>query len=109
MKIVTTDFVAGARDAQNIVVVIDVFRAFSVVCYCFMQGAKAILPAGAVKEALALKERYPGALLIGEREGKKLPGFDLGNSPVEVLESNLEGKILIHTTHAGTQGIVNAI
>ena len=47
-------------------------------------------------------------VLIGERKGKKLPGFDYGNSPTEILAANLRGKSVVHTTHAGTQGIVNA-
>ena len=47
-------------------------------------------------------------VLIGERKGKKLPGFDHGNSPTEILAADLSGKLVVHTTHAGTQGIVNA-
>lgn len=108
MEIVTSEFVAGAREARGVAVIIDVFRAFSAACYCFMQGADRILAAGEVDHALALKERHPDALLIGERGGRKLEGFDLGNSPSEIVKADLEGRTLIHTTHAGTQGIVNA-
>ena len=38
----------------------------------------------------------------------KPEGFDLGNSPTEMLTGRLEGKTMIHCTTAGTNGIVNA-
>ena len=44
----------------------------------------------------------------GERHGVILPGFQYGNSPSQTADADLEGKTLIHTTSAGTQGIVNA-
>jgi 2-phosphosulfolactate phosphatase len=47
-------------------------------------------------------------LLIGERHARRLPGFDAGNSPTEVVALDLAGRTLIHTTHAGTQGLMNA-
>ncbi|MDT8397200.1 MAG: 2-phosphosulfolactate phosphatase [Pseudomonadales bacterium] len=108
MKILKTDFIEGARQARGVVVIIDVFRAFSVACYCFMRGAGRIIAVGEVEAALRLREHYPGALLIGERGGRKLAGFDFGNSPTEIMAADLQGRTLIHTTHAGTQGIVNA-
>jgi len=108
MKIECVDFVAGAREARGLVVVIDVFRAFSVAAYGFRQGAARIFPAGEIAHAYSLKERYPGALLVGERHGRKLEGFDFGNSPTEILAADLRGKTIIQSTHAGTQGLVNA-
>ena len=46
--------------------------------------------------------------MIGERHGKKCEGFDFGNSPSTVRPEELKGKTILHTTSAGTQGIVNA-
>jgi len=102
------DHVAGAREARGIAVIIDVFRAFSVAPYAFDAGAARVLPAGEIDAALELGRRFPGALLAGERHARKLPGFDAGNSPTEIRQLDLRGKTLIHTTHAGTQGLVNA-
>jgi 2-phosphosulfolactate phosphatase len=102
------DHVAGAREARGIAVVIDVFRAFSVAAYAFDAGAARVLPAGEIDAALELGRRFPGSLLAGERHARKLPGFDAGNSPTEIRQLDLRGKTLIHTTHAGTQGLVNA-
>ena len=108
MQIECLDHVAGARAARGIAVVIDVFRAFSVAPHAFDRGAARVLPVGEVEEARELGRRFPGAVLAGERHARKLPGFDAGNSPTEIRALDLRGKVLVHTTHAGTQGLVNA-
>lgn len=108
MEIIKLDFVEGAREAEGIAVIIDVFRAFSVACYCFNNGARRIIPVGRIEEALALKSQIAESVLIGERDGRKLPGFDFGNSPSELESVDFNSKTIIHTTHAGTQGLVNA-
>jgi 2-phosphosulfolactate phosphatase len=107
MKIETVDFVEGAKSAQGVAVVIDVFRAFSVACYAFARGAEKIFAVGEIDEAIAMKEKRPESVLVGERGGKKLEGFDFGNSPTEIQKADLSGKTIIFTTHAGTQGLVN--
>ena len=104
-RIERLDFVAGAREARGLAVVIDVFRAFSVACYAMAGGARRIHPVAAVEEALALKELHPDWLFIGERHARKVEGFDLGNSPTEIRATDVAGRILVHTTHAGTQGL----
>jgi 2-phosphosulfolactate phosphatase len=108
MKIEISEFADGARQARGLAVIIDVFRAFSVECYAFDSGAVKIIATGEVMEAFKLKGLYKQAVLVGEREEKKIPGFDFGNSPTEILKADLTGKILIHTTTAGTNGLINA-
>ena len=100
------DFVAGAQTATGIAVVIDVFRAFSAAAYAFAGGARSIIPVAEVEAALLLKQQHGDFLLVGERYGRPLPGFDHGNSPTELQAAPLQGRTLIHTTHAGTQGLV---
>jgi 2-phosphosulfolactate phosphatase len=108
MRIEVLDFVAGAREARGVAVVIDVFRAFSVACYAFARGARRIIPVAEVERALELRRQRPEYLVIGEREGRKIEGFDYGNSPTEISEADVRGKTLVHTTSAGTQGLTNA-
>ncbi|MDG2125985.1 MAG: 2-phosphosulfolactate phosphatase [Verrucomicrobiales bacterium] len=111
MKVSILHLVEGARAASGAVVVIDVFRAFSLVPHAFMRGCERVVPVGDVEEAYGLKAAHPDWLVAGERFTKKLEGFDFGNSPSEIEaagEEVLGGKTLIHTTHAGTQGLVNA-
>jgi len=100
--------IEGAKMAEGLTVIIDVFRAFSLECYLYDMGVKEIRPVGTVEESFALRERIPESVLVGERHGQKCEGFDFGNSPSTVQADVLRGKTVIHTTSAGTQGIVNA-
>jgi 2-phosphosulfolactate phosphatase len=92
--------------ATGTVVVIDVLRAFSTAAYAFAAGASEILLVREVQEAEALRAQFPGASITGEVEGIRVPGFDFGNSPSELLGADLAGRRLIQRTSAGTQGIV---
>jgi 2-phosphosulfolactate phosphatase len=109
MQIRILDRIPGAQSAQGIAIVIDVFRAFSVAAYAFSRGAATIVPIAAVEDARELKRQHPDWLLIGERHARPLPGFDCGNSPADLEKLELAGRTLIHTTHAGTQGLTNAL
>ena len=109
MEIQILHLIEGARAARGTAVVIDVFRAFTVEAYLAQNGAAHIIPVGDKAIAYAYKEVHPDAILVGERQGKILPGFDYGNSPSQLEHADLTGKTVIHTTSAGTQGIANAI
>jgi 2-phosphosulfolactate phosphatase len=96
------------RDVTGLVVVIDVLRAFTTAAFAFAAGAKEIILVGGIEEAFALREATPDALIMGEDEGKQIPGFDYGNSPSALIGLNLNGRTLIQRTTAGTQGVVNS-
>ena len=108
MHIEILDLIEGAKQARGLTVIIDVFRAFSTACYVVQNGASEIVPVGDVDLAYQLKEQNPNYVLMGERKGKKLPGFDYGNSPTEIQTIDFSGKTVIQTTSAGTQGFANA-
>jgi len=109
MKIEILQLLDGAKNAQGLTVIIDVFRAFSTACYAFGNGVQRIYPVGDIQIAYQLKEQNPNYLLVGERNEQKPEGFDFGNSPSQLLTANLEGRTMVHTTSSGTQGIANAI
>jgi len=98
----------GAVRATGIAVIIDVFRAFSLAPYAFMQGAAAIFPVRTPEEALAMKAADPDLLLAGERDGRPLPGFDFSNSPAAMRRADLAGRRLALRTSAGIQGLLAA-
>ena len=98
----------GARAARGIAVIIDVFRAFSLAPWALARGAPYIVPVGTPEEALALRAEIPGCRLAGERDGRPLPGFDYGNSPDEISRADLAGRVLVHRTSAGVQGLLAA-
>ena len=108
MKVEILEFVEGARNAKGIAVIIDVFRAFSVACYAFDSGAVRIIATADVPEAFKLRKTYKNSVLVGERDERKIEGFDFGNSPTEIIKTDLSGKTVIQTTTAGTQGLINA-
>ena len=109
MNIHILELIEGARKARGLTVIIDVFRAFSVECYQTAQGAEEIYPIGSLEEAFRKKEEDPeGCVLFGERGGAKVDGCDYGNSPHQFDGVDFTGKTILHTTSAGTQGIVNA-
>ena len=101
--------VHDAKQATGLAIIIDVFRAFTVEPYLFYNGVERIIPVGDKEIAYDLKEKNKDYILIGERNGIKLPGFDFGNSPSQIKNIDFLNKIIIHTTSCGTQGIVNAI
>ena len=108
MKIQILELIEGAKRAEGLTVIIDVFRAFTTECYCFDGGALKCYPIGSMEEAFVLKNAHPDWVLLGERNGAKVAGCDLGNSPWDAMNYDFRGKTMIHSTSAGTQGIVNA-
>jgi len=108
MQIEILQLLEGAKKAQGLTVIIDVFRAFSTACYAFGNGVQRIYPVGDLAKAYQMKDKNPEFILVGERNEQKPEGFDFGNSPSQLLESDLLGKTMVHTTSSGTQGIANA-
>lgn len=88
---------------DRIVVVIDVLRATSSMCYAFHNGAASIVPVASVEECRS----YAGKdyLLCAERDGKVVEGFDAGNSPFSFEKDRVEGKNIVLTTTNGTKAI----
>lgn len=86
-----------------IVVVIDIFRATSSICYGFENGAKAIIPVATVNQCLAYQNQ--NYLLAAERDGQVVDGFDFGNSPFSYTRQKIEGKTIVLTTTNGTYAI----
>lgn len=92
------------------VVVIDVWRSFTTTAFAFDAGVRDIIPAASAEEALALRRRFPGALLMGRGElgGPPAEGFDYGNSPAALIACDMHGQRIIQYTPNGTRGIVRS-
>lgn len=98
--------------AGSVCVVFDVLRATSVMITGLANGARGFVPAAEIPEAIALRAKYPTALLAGEREGLKITAarsggveFDLGNSPREYLPERVRDRTIISTTTNGTRAL----
>ncbi len=83
-------------DSRRLVVV-DVLRTCSSIAHALRNGAAKIIPLKTVEEATRLHETLDpkSSLLCGEREGRKVSGFDLGNSPREYTRERVDGATLI--------------
>jgi len=100
----------GFGDA--VCVVLDVLRATSVMVTGLANGASGFVPASEISGALALRPKYPDALLAGERDGLRITAgqsggveFDLGNSPREYTRERIAGRTIIATTTNGTRAL----
>ena len=76
--------------------VIDVLRATTTISWALRNGADSIqvfADLDLLKES-AMKWHADNRLMLGERGGKKIEGFDLGNSPLSVTKKVVNGKRL---------------
>lgn len=88
-----------------IVVIVDIFRATSSICYGIENGAEAIIPVAEVEECAAYREKGLNYLLAAERDGKVVDGFDFGNSPFSYVKEKVSGKTVVLTTTNGTHAL----
>jgi 2-phosphosulfolactate phosphatase len=112
MKVTHTRLLEGAQAARGVAVIIDVFRAFTCAPLLFSLGIQKSILVSTPEEAFALKEKNSKLVLIGEVGGIPIEGFDLGNSPSEILkkgETFFKGKTVVQRTSSGVQGVLTAL
>jgi 2-phosphosulfolactate phosphatase len=85
----------------KLVIVIDILRATSSICVGFHSGVNLFRPVSHPEQALALEQK--GFIAAAERNGQKLEGFKLGNSPFDYLQNDLQNKNVAITTTNGTR------
>ena len=108
MEIRLVSLLEGARSAEGVVIIIDVFRAYTTAAVALSKGAEKIVLVAEVDEAIALREQGVGDLCVGEVGGMRPEGFDFNNSPSELSRADIAGKTIIQSTRAGTVGMVAA-
>jgi 2-phosphosulfolactate phosphatase len=92
---------------EHVVVVVDILRATSCMTTAFAHGIDTIAPFAKLDDCLAMKAK--GYYTAGERDGKKVDGFDFGNSPFEYQDPKLRGAKIAFTTTNGTQAIAKSL
>jgi len=102
---------AGIYDNQiagKTSVVIDILRATTVAAVALHNGAREIIPMATLGDATGLKQKldHSSVLLGGEREGQKVEGFDLGNSPFEYGPDIVENKSIILASTNGSAALI---
>jgi|SRR5882672_3640107 2-phosphosulfolactate phosphatase len=94
----------------RVALVVDVFRATSMVVAAFGAGCVRVIPvanARAAREKAAAMAPEP-VLLAGESGGDPIEGFDLGNSPLDCTPDRVGGRTLVLTTTNGTGAMLKA-
>ncbi|MEQ8573117.1 MAG: 2-phosphosulfolactate phosphatase, partial [Fulvivirga sp.] len=86
--------------SDKVVVVVDILRATSCMTAGLANGVKSITPFENLEQCQAMK--HQGYLIAGERNGQKVDGFDLGNSPFDYMDEKVKGKKVAVTTTNGT-------
>ncbi|CUT05180.1 2-phosphosulfolactate phosphatase [Candidatus Chrysopegis kryptomonas] len=89
------------------VIVVDVLRASTTIATALKNGARVIIPTASVENAVKYASTLEpdSFLLCGERGGKIIDGFHLGNSPLEYTEEKVKGKTLIYASTNGSVAI----
>src|SRR5262245_61680075 len=103
------ELVAPERLAGGVAVVVDVLRATTTIAHALAAGCAGVRPCATADEARRLAGSLPAGkvLLGGERDGKPLPGFDLGNSPGEYTPARCRDRTLVLTTTNGTRALLH--
>ncbi|MBW7473564.1 2-phosphosulfolactate phosphatase [Paenibacillus oenotherae] len=95
------------RFTHRTAIVIDVLRATSTMITALQAGAVSIYPVETVLEARTLQRQ--GYMLAGERFCRKIPGFELGNSPNDFTPEVVQGRRIVLTTTNGTRAVHKAM
>jgi 2-phosphosulfolactate phosphatase len=99
----------GERELNGrVAAVIDVLRATSTITEAIANGARAVVPAGDLEDAMRLAQTFgrDQVVLCGERMARKIDGFDLGNSPLEFTSEAVADKLVVMTTTNGTRALI---
>ncbi len=96
----------GGAAAQWTGIAVDVLRATSTLTVARAHGVERIVPLATPEDALALRAAQPGVLACGERGGRIVPGFDLGNSPAEYTRERVAGRTLAFASTNGSQAML---
>lgn len=93
---------------RAVAVVIDVLRATTSLTVALAAGATRVMAVATPADGWRMREGVPEALLCGEREGLRIPGFDLGNSPYEYAAERVAGRPLIFASTNGSIALLAA-
>jgi len=91
----------------GLAVVIDVLRASTTIVHALAADARDVIPAETVDEARAIAAGLPDdrVVLGGERDSRRIDGFDLGNSPQSYTAETVGGQRVVFTTTNGTRAL----
>lgn len=105
----TVDEIKSEELFHKTVIIVDILRTSSTIISALANGAHYVIPVETVGQAKNLKNHNFNYLISGDRFYKKIPGFDLNNSPSEMATSPITEKTIVLTTTNGTRAIQKAL
>ncbi len=102
--------VSESELSRSVVVVVDLLRASTTICHALASGAKCVVPCLEIDEAWAKAKPFSRDKIVlgGERGGKQIEGFDLGNSPADYTADQVFSRTVLFTTTNGTKALAHA-
>lgn len=93
--------------APECAIAVDVLRATSTIATVLAAGGEAVQVFSDLDQLIEVSEKWPSEkrLRAGERGGAKVPGFELGNSPLDCTPELVQGRRLFISTTNGTRAL----
>tara|TARA_B100001094_G_scaffold164972_1_gene159731 strand:+ start:723 stop:1397 length:675 start_codon:yes stop_codon:yes gene_type:complete len=101
--------IQGATQAvkrKDAIIIVDTIRASTTYVNAFGSGVEKIVPCASREDLLIRLEKYPNSVRSGERQCKKIEGYEYGSSPKEMSAINLTGKTMLSSTTNGSRMVV---
>lgn len=105
----STSMIQSFDIKDKIIVVVDIFRATSVICTALSNGVNEVIAVNKINDVKPYLNNK-NYLVAAERDGKVVEGFKFGNSPLSYINNpNIIGKKLVLTTTNGTKAINSSL
>ena len=105
----STSMIQSFDTKDKIIVVVDIFRATSVICTALSNGVTEVIAVNKIDDVKPYLNNK-NYLVAAERDGKVVEGFKFGNSPLSYINNpNIIGKKLVLTTTNGTKAINSSL
>lgn len=88
-------------------IAVDVLRATTTIAAALAAGAEAVQAFSDLEQLIHVSEAWPAEqrIRIGERGGKIVDGFDMGNSPLDCTPERVKGCRIFMSTTNGTRAL----
>jgi len=103
------DGAARGGERGDVVIVVDAIWATTTIPVMLSRGAERVIPCESRAAVEAARTGRPDAMRAGERECRRIEGYDMGSSPSEISQLDLKGATILHSTTNGTRAVRAAL
>ena len=97
---------ARAVERKDAIIIVDTIRASTTYVNAFGSGVERIVPCSSREDLILRLEKYPNSVKSGERQCRKIEGYEYGSSPKEMSVTDLTGKTMLSSTTNGSRMVV---